>query len=424
MSFYPRKILPEILAWISKVPIIVVIGARQVGKTVVLKLIAEQLQAAGVEKKQIIYLDLEDLRTLEICNRDVDFFKRYLTLQGVDLSQKAYVFIDEIQYHNNPTNFLKLIADHEKHLQLIVSGSSALEIRQTFKDALTGRKQVFHLQTLSFEEFLVFTEDEMLLNWYRENSFRSEHAQDFDHVGFEIVKAKLQELANDFILYGGYPAVVKETEEKFKLGRLQEIVQTYIRKDLKDLARIENVVAFNRLMILLAGRTGNLLNLNELSKEAGISRATLEKYVLLLENTFVIKLLSPYYTNIKTETVKMPKLYFLDTGQVNALLLNFNALEQRADAGALVENFVFKQLYAKLTITDRLNFWRNQSKNEVDFILNGDPLEVKFQRFNGPEIPKSLRQFLEKYRPQHTYIVTKDYYHRNENTIFLPYFLL
>lgn len=412
------------MAWLGKVPILVVIGARQVGKTVVLKLMVEQLYAIGVEKKQIIYLDLEDLRTLEICNRDLDFFKRYLSLQGVDLSQQAYVFIDEIQYHNNPTNFLKLIADHEKNIQLIVSGSSALEMRQTFKDALTGRKQVFHLQTLSFEEFLIFKEDEMLLRWYRENSFHSKYEKGFDHVGFEIVKVKLQESANDFILYGGYPAVVKETEEKFKLGRLQEIVQTYIRKDIKDLARIENVVAFNRLMILLAGRTGNLVNLNELSKEAGISRTTLEKYILLLENTFVIKLLTPFYSNMKTETVKMPKLYFLDTGHINSLLLNFNTLERRPDAGALIENFVFKQLYTKLTPTDRLNFWRNQNKNEVDFILNGDPLEVKFQRFNGPEIPKSLRQFLEKYQPRHTYVVTKDYFHHSENATFLPYFLL
>lgn len=424
MSYFTRLIIPEIMAWVGKVPIIVIIGARQVGKTVVLQLLAEQLQAKGVEKKQLCYLDLEDLRNLEICNRDLDFFKRYLTLQGVDLSRKAYVFIDEIQYHDNPTNFLKLIADHEPQLQLIVSGSSALEIRNTFKDALTGRKQVFHLQTLSFEEFLIFKEQEMLLEWYRDYSFRSRRKKDFDHLGFDLVKIKLQELANEFIVYGGYPAIVKEMEAKFKIGRLHEIVQTYIRKDIKDFARIENLAAFNRLMILLAGRTGNLVNLNELSKEAGLSRATLENYILLLENTFVIKLVTPYFTNVRSEIVKMPKLYFLDTGQLNSLLLNFNALAQRPDAGALVENFAFKQLYVNLALTDRLNFWRNQNKNEVDFILNANPVEIKFQHFTAPEIPKSLRQFLDKYQPEHAHIVTKDYFYHDDKKTFIPYFLL
>jgi hypothetical protein len=262
MSYYCRKIIPEILTWIGKIPIIVVVGARQVGKTVLLQLLAEELKSSGIQPKQIFYLDLEDLRNLEVCSRDLDFFKRFLTLQGVDISKKAYIFIDEIQYHKDPTNFMKLIADHEKNILLIVSGSSALEMRKTFKDALTGRKQVFHLQTLNFEEYLIFKEEEQLLKWYRENSLASQF-NTFDQIGFDIVKQKLHELAEDFIIFGGYPAVVKEPDKKFKIGLLQEIVQTYVKKDIKELTHIENVAAFNRLMLLLAARTGNLLNLNE-----------------------------------------------------------------------------------------------------------------------------------------------------------------
>ncbi|MDZ7361363.1 MAG: ATP-binding protein [candidate division KSB1 bacterium] len=423
MRYYPRKIISEILAWVEKVPIIVIVGARQVGKTVLMELLAERLKTSGIEAKQIFYLDLEDLRNLEICSRDLDFFKRFLTLQGVDLSKKAYVFIDEIQHHKDPTNFMKLIADHEKNIQLIVSGSSALEMRKTFQEALTGRKQIFHLQTLNFEEYLIFKEEEQLLKWYQENSLDS-RMKAFDQIGFDIVKPKLQDLAEDFIIFGGYPAVVKEAEKKFKLGRLNEIVQTYVKKDIKDFARIENVAAFNRLLILLAGRTGNLLNLSELSKETAISRATLDKYVFILENTFIIKLLTPYFTNVSSEVVKMPKIYFLDTGQINALLLNFNPLNSRADAGALAENFVFKQLYSKLTPGDRLHYWRNIHKNEVDFVLNGEPIEVKHQHFTAPEIPRSLRQFADRYQPARTIIVTKDYFYQDDKTLFLPFFLV
>ncbi|MFQ5649425.1 MAG: ATP-binding protein [bacterium] len=423
MIYYPRKILPDIMAWIGKVPIIVIVGGRQVGKTVLLELVADQLKSKGVDKKQIFYLDLEDFRNLEMCSRDIDFFKRHLTLQGVDLSKSAYVFIDEIQYHQNPANFLKLLADHEKNIQLIVSGSSALEIRKTFTDRLTGRKQIFHLQTLNFEEYLIFNEEHKLLHWYRENTF-DKTSRSFDRTGFELVRQKLQELAEELIIFGGYPAVVKETEEKFKIGLLQEIVQTYVRKDIKDFAHIENVAAYNRLMILLAGRVGNLLNLNELSKQIRINRLTLEKHIFLLENTFIIKLLTPYFTNVKREVVKMPKLYFMDTGQINSLLLNFNPLDRRADSGALVENFVFQQLYSKITATDRLHFWRNLNKNEVDFILNDLPIEVKYQYFDSPTLPRGLLQFVNKYQPAQTIVVTKDYLYQHDKTLFVPFFLM
>ena len=363
------------------------------------------------------------MQNLDACSKSIDFFKQYLQFYGVDVTKKSYVFIDEIQYHDNPTNFLKLIADHEENIQLIVSGSSTLDIRQKFKDTLTGRKQVFHLQPLNFEEYLIFNEEENLLRWYRSNSFNIQK-RFYDKVGFEIVKYRLQEFVNDFIIYGGYPAVVKTAEEKIKIRQLQEIVQTYVRKDIRNFAHIENVTAFNRLIILLVGRVGNLLNLNELCKESGITRRRLENYIFLLENTFIIKLLTPFFKNINLEVVKMPKLYFLDTGMINYLITSYSNLNSRPDRGSLVENYIFKQLYSKLDIIDRLNFWRNQNKNEVDFILNGNPVEVKFQNFNSPSVPRGLQQFVKQYQPDKTIIVTKNYLYEDDKLLFIPYFMV
>jgi len=423
MAYYPRKIIPEIMDWLDKIPIIVIIGGRQVGKTVLMKLIADELRASGINEQQIFYMDLEDFRNLDACSRDTEFFKEFLKLQGIDLSKKSYIFIDEIQYHENPTNFMKLIADHVENIQLIVSGSSTLEIRRKFKDTLTGRKQVFHLQPLDFEEYLIFKEEVNLLNWYKNNCFQNKN-EPYDIDSFDLIKKRLQELAEDHIIYGGYPAVVKAKQEKIKIGLLQEIIQTYVRKDIRDFIHIKNVAAFNRLIVLLSGRTGNLLNLNALCKEIRIKRLTLEKYIFLLENTFIIKLLTPFFTNIKLEVVKMPKLYFFDTGMINSLLLNFNPLPYRPDAGALIENFVFKQLFSNLSIIDRLNFWRNQNKNEVDFILNGNPVEVKFQSFDSPTVPRGLHPFIEKYHPSHTVIVTRDYLYQNKDILFIPFFMI
>ena len=423
MKYYPRKILPDLVEWIDKIPIIVIMGGRQVGKTVLMRLLSEELKISGINDEQVVYLDLEDFRNLDICSQDIDFFKKHLKLQGVDLSRKSYVFIDEIQYHPNPTNFMKLIADHEENIQLIVSGSSTLDIRRKFKDALTGRKMLFHLQPLDFEEFLIFKDEKNVLDWYKSNCFINKK-QSFDFIGFRILKEKLVQLANEFIIYGGYPGVVNTNEEKNKIKLLQEIVQTYIRKDIKDFTQIEDVSAFNRLLMLLAGRVASLLNLNELSKEARISRKTIEKYIFLLENTFIIKLLTPFFKNINLEVVKMPKLYFLDTGIINSLVRNFNPLDFRSDRGALVENFVFKQLYSNLQIMDQFNFWRNKNKNEVDFILNGNPVEVKFQNFNSPNIPRGLKQFVKQYQPYKTIIVTKDYLYEDDKLLFIPYFMV
>ena len=156
MKYYPRKILPDLVEWIDKIPIIVIVGGRQVGKTVIMQLLSKELKTMSINESQIVYLDLENFRNLDICSQDIDFFKKHLKLQGADLSRKSYIFIDEFQYHPNPTNFMKLIADHEKNIQLIVSGSSTLDIRRKFKDALTGRKILFHLQPLDLEEFLIF----------------------------------------------------------------------------------------------------------------------------------------------------------------------------------------------------------------------------------------------------------------------------
>ena len=423
MKYYPRKLLNEILEWIGKIPIIVIVGGRQVGKTVLMKLLIRELKKSITNDGQIHYMDLEILRDLDACSQSIDFFKEYLQFHGIDISKKSYIFIDEIQYHDNPTNFLKLLADHEKNIQLIVSGSSTLDIRQKFKDTLTGRKQVFHLQPLNFEEFLIFNEEENLLKWYRSNLFNLQK-RSYDKVGYEIVKHRLRELANEFIIYGGYPIVVKTQEEKIKLRQLQEIIQTYVRKDIRDFTHIENVTAFNRLIILLVGRVGNLLNLNELCKESGIPRKHLDNYIFLLENTFIIKLLTPFFKNINLEVVKMPKLYFLDTGMINYLISNFSSLNLRPDSGTLIENFVFKQLYSKLDILDRLNFWRNQNKNEVDFILNGNPVEVKFQNFNSPTVPRGLKEFIKQYQPEKTVIITKDYLYEDEKLLLIPYFMV
>jgi predicted AAA+ superfamily ATPase len=161
-NLFPRKILSAITQYIDGAEIILLVGARQVGKTSVLYLLMDELIKRGISESNIHYFDLEDLNVLDIFNSGVKRFISYLSALGKDIKGRAYIFVDEIQYMNNPTNFLKLLVDHHKNLKLIVSGSSTLEIRQKFKDSLAGRKVVFEIYPLDFYEFLVFKKEKIL----------------------------------------------------------------------------------------------------------------------------------------------------------------------------------------------------------------------------------------------------------------------
>jgi len=150
------------------------------------------------------------------------------------------------------------------------------------------------------------------------------------------------------------------------------------------------------------------VNSKELSNSLGINFRTIENYIFSLENTFVIKLIRPYYTNIRKELTKMPKIYFADNGLRNFSLMNFRSFLDSPEKGKLLENFVFSTLIK--SFEGNINFWRTKDKNEVDFILkdyfgNIIPLEIKAVYLKEPEITRSLRSFIEKYKPYKAFIV-------------------
>ncbi len=431
-NLYPRIIFKDLIKELSKDNILTILGARQVGKTSVLSLLYDNL-----ENKSKIYFDLEDIQILkELNSLDFNDFPVWLEEKiGQPLAKKNYVFIDEIQYLDYPSNFLKYIFDHFKQIKFIVSGSSTLEIKKKFTDRLTGRKSLYILYPLSFEEFLVFKNksflirDRLNLSAIINKNFKisSENKKRFSFSQKEVLK-----YFEEFVIFGGYPKAVLIKNKKDKFSVLKEIQGTYVRKDIKDLADIENITAFNNLIEIVASQSANLLNYDELANTLSLNRKTLEKYLFLLENTFIINLLKPFFTNKRKEISKMPKIFLADTGMRNALIQNFNALDLRPDKGALIENFVYVQLKKLIMSEDNLYFWRTQIKTEVDFVIKNKqnliPIEVKYQKFKTSQVPSGLQSFISSYHPKKAIIITQNYLDqiklKKTDIYFLPAFLV
>ena len=446
----PRAVLPHILNWLDDEQAIVLVGSRQVGKTSILYLLIQHLLMQKTSPNNVFYFDLENFDHLNLLEKGPDALIQSLHLEGADFGERIYLFIDEIQYLTHPTNFLKLMVDHHP---VRSSTSNGVKIICTApllflpctpaplhpcSSSLVGRKIVFEVFSLSFEEFLQFKSQTNLLRVVEQ--YRLSVLIQEEKMPPALPDIYIHPLGNQFdeyCRYGGYPAVVLEPNLIKKLNLLSEIYSAYVRKDLSSLFTIENINAFNQLVQLLALGIGNLLNLNTLTADLGISRPTLENYLTILEDTFIIKRLPPFFRRKKREVVKMPKVFFFDLGLRNLVVKQFGELGIRPDRGALVENFSFIHLYRGLSVLDEINFWRTKSGTEVDFVLQSNtttpeeqllPLEVKYQAITRVTLPSGLQSFLIAYPVAQAAVVTKDSYGQiklpKTKVFFLPAWLL
>lgn len=376
---YKRDIADEIVRYLFTDDIIVLHGARQVGKTFMLYWLEKYLKE---KNKTSYYIDLEDSRFVKILDAGAEEFIKHLKEEGFisgGREKKLFVFIDEIQYLADPSSFLKLIADHHKNIKLIVSGSSSFEIKNKFRDSLAGRTVNFEIFNLSFKELLLFKR-------YAFNEKKVFTAKKIN---------ELKGLFKEYVLYGGYPKIALTPEIGKKEKYLQQIIDTYIKKDIRDLADIKDINKFNKLLEILSSQSGGLLNITELSNTCGIAKQTTERYLFILENTYIIRLARPYSRNIRSEISKTPKIYFYDTGLMQMLWLKGL---QKEIIGNVFETSIFAEMVKKRG-RENVFYWRTKDKKEIDFILRIKnkvlPVEVKlnFARFN----PAAINYFNGKY---------------------------
>src|SRR3989344_242300 len=370
-----RYVTIEAYKYLAHDDILLFVGARQAGKTTILR----QLEAHIQEKNQLTYfLNLEDPDYLTLLNASP---KNLLRIFNFDLERQTVVFIDEIQYLANPSHFLKYFYDEYKgRIKLIVSGSSAFYLDQKFTDSLAGRKRLFNVFTLSFREFLRFKKEELLSH------------KDFAGLSLSE-KEKVNLYYHEYLIYGGYPRVVLAPINE-KKDILQELAYSYIKKDIFE-ANVRQDEIFYKLFKILAAQTGNLVNASELASTLGVSKTSIDYYLYVMQKSFHIKLVHPFFQNVRKELTKMQKAYFLDVGLRNFFMDDFEAFTVRDDRGMLLENMAFRQLLEKHDDSD-IKFWRTIQKHEVDFVVGEkEAFEVKTNPSQFKE--KNYQLFLTQY---------------------------
>lgn len=358
-----RKLYEKLLLHLPKKEFTILTGGRQTGKTSLLLDLKAYCQAQQIPQ---IFINLENKSLLAELDANPLNLLAYLPTQD----QKTVVFLDEIQYLSDPSNFLKLIFDEYNHLiKIVASGSSAFYIDKKFRDSLAGRKRIFHLMTCDFEDFLMLQGKEDLL----QEVVRIREQPDAKSLKIDLLRLEWE----GYMLYGGYPAVITEPLVSEKIEILKEIRDSFIKRDIIE-AGVQNELVFYQLFQILASQTGQLVNVNELSNTLKVRNETILRYLEVMEKCFHLSLIKPFFANIRKELVKMPKGYLMDTGLRNSLLNNFTPINQRLDKGELWEQAVFKLLADRFG-TDGIRFWRTADGKEIDFVLpdQNPPLAIE-----------------------------------------------
>ncbi len=359
--FISRNILTEVKRRLAEdyAKIIVIYGARQVGKTTLVEKLLEEFQ-----DKQILSIDGDSFKYRNILSSS-DPDKLAELVAGKDL-----IFIDEAQRIENIGINLKIMYDKFRNLKIIVTGSSAFDLANKVKEPLTGRTYTYRLYPISFLE---------LQN--QQNSF------------------ELKEQLEQRLIYGSYPNLLSIKNNNDKKEYLNNLVADYLYRDVLEFQNIKHSNKLKDLLLLLAFQIGSEVSFHELGKKLNMSRLTVESYINLLEQAFVVFTLRGFSRNLRKEVNKKPKIYFYDLGIRNALINNFAHLDLREDTGKLWENFLvverLKRNEYKRYFCNKY-FWRTYTGAELDYIEEYDGNLYGYE-FKWQKTAKAPQAWLENY---------------------------
>jgi uncharacterized protein len=360
-----RKLESQILEMTHNGKILLISGPRQVGKTTLLRQLVNQRD----EKTLWLNCDNPDDRS--------DLTDATVTSLSNLIGSNTLVIVDEAQRVKNIGLTLKLIVDNIPNSQVIASGSSALELANEINEPLTGRKREFHLYPFSTQEMA------------EDSSEREEK---------RLLEARM--------IYGFYPEVVKNPNDARDI--LGEITSSYLYKDILTLDQVRKPVILQKLLLALALQVGSEITFNELGNTVGIDKETAEKYLDLLEKSFVVFRLNSFNRNMRREIKKGKKVYFWDNGIRNAIVNNFNSLSLRNDVGSLWENFIISERMKFLhynKIRSNVFFWRTTTGKEIDWIEERDGKIHAFEAKWNPKRSSFLPQGFEEAYPGSTFQV-------------------
>lgn len=353
-----RNCFSNLVDQIFRPEISLLIGPRQVGKTWLLNKVNEHCVNLGKKTKYFNLENPNDLHSFKLPYKDLYNF--------LTLNEGTVIFIDEFHYLENASKLFKAIFDSKKNIKIFASGSSSIELHKHLKESLSGRLIKNRIYPLAYSEYK------------------------------QIPNTNL----NSYLMFGGLPGIINSKSDEEKLLTIQNIVETYLIKDIKSLIKEENIRSFNNLLFILADQQANVLPTSNLSRELGLSEPTVSKYLEILKQTYVLGSVDSFSRRLGNELKKSKKYFIYDQGVSNMLLKNFSSYKNRSDKGIIGETFVYNNLIRQLKPNMDLKFWRTKQGAEVDFVVLKNnipyPIEVKTS-INKYEVPSSLKKFLINY---------------------------
>lgn len=363
ISHIERKLGSRILADLGDMKAVILLGARQVGKTTLLKSLLSDMN--------VLWLDADEVQTQAILETpSLASFERHF-------SGYQIIVIDEAQRVKDIGVKLKLVLDHLPQFKLLVTGSSSFELSNKVNEPLTGRKWEHHLFPLSYSELV---------------------AHHGVHEEYKQLETRL--------IFGSFPEVVTSGNNMERT--LKQLGDSILFKDILMWSGIKKSDKLVNLLRALALQLGNEISYNELGRTIGLDNETVEQYIRILEQSFIIYRLPALSRNVRTELKRSRKVYFIDNGMRNSLIGDFRPLSLRRDIGALWENYIIserRKILGYEEVSYQHFFWRTQSQQEIDLIEDRagqlHAIEMKWSNAKQPRLSKTF----ERAYPDHTYQV-------------------
>ncbi len=364
-----RIIEDQLIRQIEYKKAILIFGPRQVGKTTLVKSILNKIRADH------LYFNGDDLSTRSLWRND------QVPALMQSFGGKKLIVLDEAQMIEEVGSICKQIIDAESGIQLILTGSSALNMASLTQEPLTGRKWEYFLYPVSYRELVNYSgAPEALKNLFQ------------------------------YLVFGGYPEVVTNLNHAQKL--LNSLASSYLYQDVLALTGVKKPLLLEKILKALAWQVGAELSLNELAQIVGADVKTIDNYIHLLEQVYVVYRLNAYSRNLQNEISRKKKIYFYDNGIRNALIGNYSLPGNRNDIGALWENYLIterKKMLAYHGFYGQTYFWRNKAQSEVDYIEEIDGKLYAYEiKWNPAARSKFPQTFIEAYQPAETKTVNRD----------------
>jgi predicted AAA+ superfamily ATPase len=374
-KFLPLNYIPRALS-LSFVPdkINLLIGPRQAGKSTLIWSLLSKLP------EPVLFLNCEEPSIRNLCQSPALFLQE---TEQIGSHCKGF-FFEEVQHLSEPGLFLKGIVDQKPGQFIVATGSASYHLRAKTRESLAGRAIRNLLLPFSLKELSASISGPPL-----------------------VQKMEIERIYNQLLLWGGYPEVFLNENKKELLSQL---VEAFVLRDASDMYTIKRPDAFRALLKLAASQAGDILNLSHYSEVLGISVSAVSQYINILEESHILKKVPPFVGGKRAEITSMPKIYFLDNGLRNFLFGGFAPFEQRTDKGKIMENFIFTELSKYINpLLDRIHFWRSKSQAEVDFVVIKEDkmiaIEVKATALKKVKISRSLRSFIQSYKPDKTIVI-------------------